>query len=135
MLPIPPDSACEGCSITGRLGRDHCHEHGWVRGILCNLCNGHVGRIDKRILPRIGGEILTALLAVRNRCTDCTPLRVMDLKPYKAKTNAEKQRDYRERNSQHVAALTAENAALRTPDRGTRRCACWCSTGDRAVVR
>ena len=112
-MPVPPGSVCEGCGGTERLGRDHCHDHGWVRGILCDPCNRHVGRIDKRILPRIVPGLLAALLAVRNRCPDCVPLEVADLHPFRAKTAAEKQRDWRDREARKRGDLEAENATLR----------------------
>lgn len=114
MPPVPPGHACEGCGSTdGRLVRDHCHEHGWVRGLLCDPCNLHAGRIDRRFLPSAGPDLLAALLAVRNRCTDCAPLKASDLRPFKAKTNAEAQRDWRNRRAARLAELEAENDGLR----------------------
>ena len=112
---VPHGSACEGCGSADRLGRDHCHDHGWVRGILCTACNSHVAKIDRRIRPVVNVSRLAALLKVRNRCQDCVPLKVRDLRPFqsRAKTNAENQRDWRRRQAARTAALEAENATLR----------------------
>ena len=77
---IPPGAACEACGKTGQLTRDHCHGHGWVRGIVCMSCNKYLESIDRRVAPKIGAALLTALLALQHRCPDCTPLDVSDLR-------------------------------------------------------
>jgi len=59
--------------------RDHCHEHGWIRGIVCNRCNKWLARIDRRFAPQVDEPLLIALLAVRNRCPDCERLEPADL--------------------------------------------------------
>lgn len=76
---IPAGSACEGCGRNKQLGRDHCHDHGWVRGILCPGCNNYLARIDRRLLPQAGPGLLVKLLALRNRCPECRPLEATDL--------------------------------------------------------
>jgi hypothetical protein len=59
--------------------RDHCHAHGWVRGIVCRRCNTRLERIDRQVAPRVEEKLLLALLAVRNRCPDCDQRNVGDL--------------------------------------------------------
>lgn len=39
------------CEVDRRHGKsdlvfDHCHEHGWVRGIVCQSCNVKLGQLD-----------------------------------------------------------------------------------------
>ena len=41
--PITPGVLCEACGFHVLLVRDHCHEHGWVRGIACMRCNMYLG--------------------------------------------------------------------------------------------
>jgi hypothetical protein len=47
-----PQTSCEICGGVGypRV-RDHCHRHGWERGVLCNYCNGLMQSIDRGALP------------------------------------------------------------------------------------
>lgn len=71
MPPIPPEAVCAGCGTAETLVRDHCHEHGWVRGVVCRSCNFKLGHIDQGFMPRAPGETVTALLAVHNSCPDC----------------------------------------------------------------
>jgi hypothetical protein len=59
--------------------RDHCHEHGWVRDIVCRSCNLFLGVIDRLRVPRADERLLAALLIVRNRCPDCDQLGIADL--------------------------------------------------------
>jgi len=41
--PIP----CLMCTaITAQSVIDHCHEHGWTRGVLCIGCNNRMARVD-----------------------------------------------------------------------------------------
>ena len=79
LAPIPPDGACAGCGTTERLVRDHCHRHNWIRDIVCRGCNMRLGYIDQGIVPPGSGELLAALIAVRNRCPDCEPITVASL--------------------------------------------------------
>ena len=40
---------CPGCGRSGVYGFlvfDHCHEHGFVRGLVCTSCNVKLGQID-----------------------------------------------------------------------------------------
>lgn len=37
---------CIICASTWRTVVDHCHEHGWVRGVLCQGCNHRMGCAD-----------------------------------------------------------------------------------------
>ena len=76
---VPPGSACEGCNANSMLGLDHCHAHGWTRGVLCMRCNQYAGIIDRQLTPGVSEDRLAALLAVRNRCPDCRPLKAEDL--------------------------------------------------------
>lgn len=80
--PLPAEAVCAGCGRGKMLVRDHCHEHGWMRDIVCGSCNMYLGIIDKRrATPGVGEQYLAALLAIRNRCPDCDQLEVADLKP------------------------------------------------------
>lgn len=74
-------SACEGCGSPVMLVHDHCHAHGWVRGIACMSCNQYLSIIDSGTRPAVTDARLAALLAVRNRCAGCTPLETGDLEP------------------------------------------------------
>ena len=58
---------CEICRSPGHRAYvfDHCHAHGWVRGILCTVCNTHMSRVDE-------GKVHTARhLAYQAQCPDC----------------------------------------------------------------
>lgn len=75
---IPADASCQVCgNQEGNLITEHCHEHGWVRGITCRRCNRKMAQIDRRIMPRT--EILDALLAHAARCPGCLPLGAAEL--------------------------------------------------------
>ena len=79
----PRDGACEVCGRTpaelaaeyaedrnkhlGVLMFDHCHAHGWVRGLLCLGCNNDMVLFDKG-LPAASSPRRTAY--ARN-CPDC----------------------------------------------------------------
>lgn len=50
-ISVVAGSTCEfpGCEVRGGYGVmvfDHCHRHGWVRGMLCSSCNVKVGRVE-----------------------------------------------------------------------------------------
>jgi hypothetical protein len=76
---IPPGAVCVACDATEMLVRDHCHEHGWVRGIVCRSCNTRLGVIDRGYVPRGDEDLLAALLAVRNHCPDCKQIDITSL--------------------------------------------------------
>ena len=76
---VPPEAACEGCGVSAMLGLDHCHAHGWARGVLCMRCNQYIGSIDRQLTPRVSEDHFAALVAVRNRCPGCRPLKAADL--------------------------------------------------------
>lgn len=63
--PVPP----------GPLVFDHCHAHGWVRGLVCVPCNNRVGSADAgRLEPRwYTGAERAALRAHQARCPGCLP--------------------------------------------------------------
>ena len=45
---------CSLCKSKERLVRDHCHDSGFIRGILCDLCNTYLGLLEsdgKRDFP------------------------------------------------------------------------------------
>lgn len=50
---------CQICEMPPAAGKmlhvDHCHESGRVRGLLCNLCNWYLGKLDAnpRALARL----------------------------------------------------------------------------------
>jgi len=69
--------AIDGCEVTGegKLVFDHCHDHGWLRGIICCTHNYRLGQIDA--VRRIPGARLdfsatpyAALLAACPGCVD-----------------------------------------------------------------
>lgn len=39
---------CEiiGCNWTSGTIYEHCHRHGWVRGLVCSGCNSRMARVD-----------------------------------------------------------------------------------------
>jgi hypothetical protein len=56
------------CAICGRpplpgknLSTDHCHKTGLVRGLLCNLCNRLLGKIERQWGPDAVKSILAAI--------------------------------------------------------------------------
>jgi hypothetical protein len=79
--PLP--SQCEICERQVKLGWDHCHAHGTVRGALCNACNLRVGGIDAAANRPGKGRIrwrrldsVVPYLDWRRRCPDCPPIDV-----------------------------------------------------------
>jgi len=92
----PRDGSCEVCGVTAadlqarysaagytetarrhftRLVFDHCHEHGWVRGLLCLPCNNDLAILERGQrggeLPSIGTRPLLLLIAHYRKCPDC----------------------------------------------------------------
>jgi hypothetical protein len=54
-----PREPCEVCGgIDHPRVRDRCHAHGWIRGVLCNYCNGLMMAID-RGATRHQGQVVT----------------------------------------------------------------------------
>ena len=56
------------CAICGRkpppgknLSTDHCHKTGLVRGLLCNICNRLLGKIERQWGPDVLKLILRAV--------------------------------------------------------------------------
>lgn len=81
-----PGTLCELCNAPSLKPRtDHCHAHGWVRGVLCPRCNTLMAFIDRRVSLRKVAVTepltLTALVAYAARCLDCEPFGVDDLGP------------------------------------------------------
>jgi len=81
-----PGTPCQLCDDPSPLPRtDHCHVHGWVRGVLCPRCNTLMAFIDRRATLRKSAITapltLAALVAYAARCPDCEPFSVEDLGP------------------------------------------------------
>jgi len=79
-----PGTPCLLCADPSPLPRtDHCHAHGWVRGVLCPRCNTLMAFIDRRASLRkssvVEPPMLAALVAHAARCPDCKPFGVEDL--------------------------------------------------------
>lgn len=71
-------SRCEipGCGSTLPVEVDHCHEHGWVRGILCRSHNVSLGHLES--VMRMPGVTVTvsrdsAWRSYRFNCPECRP--------------------------------------------------------------
>lgn len=69
--------AIDGCEVTGngRLVFDHCHDHGWLRGVVCFPHNSRLGQIDAvRRIPGVRLDLsatpYAALLAACPGCAD-----------------------------------------------------------------
>lgn len=66
---------CEICG-SAPLGKpmllfDHCHEHGWIRGLICNCCNDQVAFIENGWKRRIRLEVTSRYPEYRRNCPDC----------------------------------------------------------------
>lgn len=82
--PATPGTTCLLCGLSElKMVADHCHGHGWVRGILCCSCNALMVFIDRRMAVResaLKGRLtLAALVAHAARCPDCEPFGIEDL--------------------------------------------------------
>lgn len=77
-----PGDPCSLCgSVTEAPVIDHCHRHGWVRGVLCRSCNGVMMVVDLRITPRSESLKIEMLTAHAGNCIECPKLSVSDLDP------------------------------------------------------
>jgi hypothetical protein len=67
--------AIDGCEVTGhgKLVFDHCHDHGWLRGMICSLHNMRLGQIDAvRRIPGVQVDLSgTPYVALLAACPDC----------------------------------------------------------------
>lgn len=61
-IPVP--------ELPGPLVFEHCHAHGWVRGLACVPCNNLVADIDAGRAPRDDRD-LSALLVHQAKCPGC----------------------------------------------------------------
>lgn len=66
------------CEICGRppsgkpiLLFDHCHRHGWVRGLICNWCNIQAGYVENDQSRRALSYFLQRFPEYRRNCPDC----------------------------------------------------------------
>jgi len=50
---------------------DHCHEHGWIRGILCQGCNQRMALVDAGLGVAALGADLGHYERWRLRCPEC----------------------------------------------------------------
>lgn len=60
---------------------DHCHAHGWVRGVLCFSCNSKMGLVDLMITPRGSNELVADLANHVSRCHECDSVSPAQLGP------------------------------------------------------
>ena len=52
---------CEGKSQTTRLVLDHCHQSGYIRGVLCERCNSWLGITEGKRTQKIKDKHLKGL--------------------------------------------------------------------------
>jgi phage FluMu protein Com len=101
-MHYPHTGSCEisGCSVlrvsfAGEKGRsagswsvsdrensplylDHCHAHGWIRGLVCASCNSVIRHLDKQgYLLRYRVTLREAYRAYLNQCPDCKPIELL----------------------------------------------------------
>ncbi|MGH3278121.1 MAG: endonuclease domain-containing protein [Trebonia sp.] len=55
----------------GRLVFDHCHAHGWVRGLVCVPCNNRLMHVETGLGPPLPEWQLPALAAHLMKCPEC----------------------------------------------------------------
>jgi len=67
--------AVDGCEATGHgnLIFDHCHDHGWLRGLICRAHNVRLGQIDAvRHIPGVFLDLgSTPYAAIVSACAGC----------------------------------------------------------------
>ena len=85
--PVPLGATCEACGRSAAEVTDHCHRHGWVRAVLCRLCNARLALVDRGVMPT--GDMVEKLLAIACRCAECPPVTVADLAPASRKRSGE----------------------------------------------
>lgn len=78
-----PGSACLLCGeASPSPATDHCHRHGWVRGVLCPRCNSNMAYVDRGVRPDAflaqGTVTLAAMIEHAHRCTDCSDADIAD---------------------------------------------------------
>jgi recombination endonuclease VII len=57
---------------------DHCHAHGWIRGLVCASCNSVIRHLDKYgYLLRYRITLREAYRSHLNQCTECTPVELL----------------------------------------------------------
>ncbi|MGN9787982.1 endonuclease domain-containing protein [Nonomuraea sp. ZG12] len=69
-----PQEPCEVCGgVDHPRVRDHCHAHGWIRGVLCNYCNGLMMAVDRGAspAPTYLRAPLAGYLTHWHKCPDC----------------------------------------------------------------
>lgn len=64
---------CVVCGRDERLDRDHCHKHGYVRGLVCRRCNIRMRDVDQgRMARTVQAEAdRSALVDHWHKCPDC----------------------------------------------------------------
>jgi hypothetical protein len=65
---LPRPRWCEICKSPDHVAYqlDHCHAHGWVRGVLCSVCNRQMRNVDAGRMP-----LMSPWMEHWNRCPDC----------------------------------------------------------------
>lgn len=100
-LNYPRDGSCEitGCStlrvgFSGKKGNisgwtvsqredsplyfDHCHAHGWIRGLVCASCNSVMRHLDKYgYLKRYRVDLREVYRKHVNQCPDCEQINML----------------------------------------------------------
>ena len=62
---------CEACDRWG-YAWDHCHAHGWIRGLLCGRCNLFFAEFDRGLIPYFTTDSdIDRWQSWRDRCDDC----------------------------------------------------------------
>lgn len=50
MTQVIPLKVCAICGSTEKLVRDHDHKTGYIRGILCEVCNVYLGSYESKLI-------------------------------------------------------------------------------------